>query len=97
MKKDFVFGLMTGIAVSMTLSIFIFNYYVVSSIERTKEEMRETVTSFGEVVKSELKDGIDELREDGKGFLEDRKSEVLEQLKDRIKNRVVGKDSTETE
>ena len=97
MKKDFIFGLMTGIALSMTLSMFIFNYYIVSSIERTKEEIRETATSFKEVFKTELKDGIDQLREDGKGFLEERKGEVVERLKERIKNRVAEKDSTKTE
>lgn len=101
MNKDFIVGLVTGIAIAMTLSFFLFNYYIVSNIERAKSEVQTTVTDFREMFRGEIKDGFTQIREDGRELLDERKEEMIDKLKEgvkeRIKNRIMGQDTTQTE
>jgi len=87
MNKDFVLGVVTGIAIVMTLSFCMFNFYVVKSIEYTKTELTDSITSFRDVFQTELKAGITKAKQEGKAMLEERKGEFINKVGERIKER----------
>jgi hypothetical protein len=87
MNKDFVFGLLVGIAIAMTLSFCVFNFYVVKSVEAAKVELKESITLFGDGVKAELKDGIGRIKEQGKAMLQENRGELVNKIGERIKER----------
>ena len=100
LNKDFLFGLVTGMAIALTISIGLFNFYVVKTIENTKAEAQEILETTRETFRGEIKEELAKLREKGFDMLEEQKGEVLENLKGRIKDQILkrrtGQDSTAT-
>lgn len=98
MNKDFLLGLATGAVIAMAISMGIFYFYVVNSVESAKEEVKETITVVQDNWEQKWKGELDELKDATKDRFKEEKEAALEKLKGKVSDYLNSKeDSTATE
>ena len=98
MNKDFLLGLATGAVIAMAISMGIFYFYVVNSVENAKKEVKETITVVQDNWEQQWKGELEELKDATKDRFQEEKEAALEKLKGKVSDYLNSKeDSTATE
>lgn len=87
-KKDFIFGLVTGFAIALTISMGIFNYYVVQKVEQTKREAQEGIEMLKKTWESEWRQEVTDLKEYAKQKAEEKGSQLFDNVAEQVKMRL---------
>lgn len=86
-KKDFWLGLVLGIAIAMTCSMFLFNYYIGQKIEQTKQEAKEGLEQFKEAWQEEWREEMANLKIYAQQKATEKGGELLDNVTEELKKR----------